>query len=564
MELVLFLAYLLFLSWLLCTYAEFSLRGPGLRLAALAVALSPAILVYLLIRLVAGSLVAFALGMGLACVLIGINRTKTAFTGLPLSWGDLATTQNVSIVLAYLSWWQIVLVAVATLAVVLLLALVTKRAQATATWPGRAVTLGLVLVVTPVAFQPYLPDFIWNVNYRVGMLLARAGIAYAPGDWRGNVSTNGLFVHLVQTSRRPVPAQLSNKEWAMLEAIPRAPSVLRRPKHVFFILCEACWHDDNNFRDTFDPLRRLGFLPLRGISPTYGGGTVNASFEMLTSMPSRGALTGVVYQEYGLVMASKTRTLASSLKEQGYDTYALHNFARTFWLRNIVLRKFGFDEFIGLEDMGYDGPGPFPQDEILYNRVLEILKKNAGKEAFFNLETVYTHWPYPFKGDSGEGDYHRRLTKAIADMAKFVEAVRKLSPDAIFMIYGDHKPALTKFFYEKGVLPADMFLQTGEKAEDFVFKRFLDQNVLGDVPVWIGGGSRDGATLKSMQGLAQNKPFYCISAIFDQLFLDSQNPASRYAQHYICDAYDTNYLGNAAKMPAWIYSAMLFHPLPGQ
>jgi len=67
-----------------------------------------------------------------------------------------------------------------------------------------------------------------------------------------------------------------------------------------------------------------------------------------------------------------------------------------------------------------------------------------------------------------------------------------------------------------------------------------------------------------MQRLADHKPFYCISAIFDQLFLDSQNPASRYAQHYICDAYDTDYLLSTAKMPAWIYSAMLFHPLQGQ
>jgi hypothetical protein len=563
-EIASFLAYLLLLLWLLCAYAEFGLYRSELRMAALAVALSPAAMVYLLLRLLVGVAAAFAGGVGLAALLVGINHTKTAFTGMPLSWGDLATTQNVSIVLAYLSWWQIVLVVVAGLAVVLLVGLAIRHAQARATWFGRLATIGLLVVIAPVALQPYLPETPWNANYRVGALLEREGIAYSPGDWRGNVSANGLFVHLVQTSRRPVPAQLSDSEWAMLESIPEAPPVERRPQHIFFILCEACWHDGNNFQDAFEPMRRLGFLPLRGISPAYGGGTVNASFEMLTAMPSRGALTGVVYQEYGLVMSSKARTLASALKEKGYDTYALHNFTRTFWLRNIVLRKFGFDEFIGLEDMGYDGPGPFPKDKILYNRVLDILKKDADKKAFFNLETVYTHWPYPFKGDSGEGDYHRRLTKAIADLAKFVEAVREISPDAMFVVYGDHKPALTKFFYEKGVLPADMFAHTGADAEDFVFKRFLDQNVLGDVPVWVGGGSRDGEELKKMQRLADHKPFYCISAIFDQLFLDSQNPASRYAQHYICDAYDTDYLLSTAKMPAWIYSAMLFHPLQGE
>lgn len=559
-EFVMLATYLLLLTWLLYRYAEFDLGSSNLRIFALSVALSPAIALYLMLRLLVGALVAFGISIGLAALLIGINHTKTAFTGLPLSWGDIATTQNISIVMAYLSWWQIVLAVTVALAIGALLVLACGRAHSTATFRGRAVTVGLLLIIAPVAFSPYLSDVFWNANYRAQMVLARHGMFYAPGDWRGNVSVNGLFVHLVQTSRRPVPPKLSESEWSMLQAIPEAPPVESPPKHVFFILCEACWYDDNNFQDAFEPLRRLGFLPMRGISPAYGGGTVNASFEMLTAMPSHGALAGVVYQEYGLVMASKAQTLASSLKVKGYETYALHNFTKTFWSRNIVLPKFGFDEFIGLEDMDYSGPGPFPKDKILYNQVLDILRKNPDQKAFFNLETVYTHWPYPFNNDSGQGDYHGRLVKAIHDMAKFVEAVRIQSPDAMFMIYGDHKPALTKFFYERGVLPADMFIRTGEKAEDFLFRRFLDTNVLGDVPVWIGGGSRDGETLKKMQRLGQHKPFYCLSAIFDQLFLASQNPASRYAQHYICDDYDGDYLENAGKMPAWMYSAMLFHP----
>ncbi|WP_445657833.1 sulfatase-like hydrolase/transferase [Achromobacter sp. NCFB-sbj8-Ac1-l] len=559
-EVLVFVVYLLSLTWALHRYAEFDLGDPHWRIVAIVVALSPAMFLYLLLRLLMGALQAVGISVAAAALLIGINQTKTAYTGTPLAWGDIATTQNISIVLAYLSWWKIILVVMVVVTAGAALALTCRRAFARGTLRGRAFTAGLLLMVAPVAFQPYLPDAWWNANYKMQTLFARHGIYYTTGDWRSNVTVNGLFVHLVQTSRRPMPPRPSEAEWNLLHAIPSTPPAASPPKHVFFILCEACWYDENNFKDAFEPLRKLGFLPLRGISPAYGGGTVNASFEMLTAMPSHGALAGVVYQEYGLVMAPKTQTLASSLKVQGYETYALHNFTRTFWSRNIVLAKFGFDEFIGLEDMGYDGSGPFPRENILYNRVLDILNRNPDGKAFFNLETVYTHWPYPFNNDSGQGDYHGRLVKAIQDMGKFVEAVRVVSPDAVFMIYGDHKPALTKFFYERGVLPADMFVSTGAKAEDFVFQRFLDSRVLGDVPVWIGSGSRESETLKKMQQLGQHKPFYCLSAIFDQLFLGSLNPAARYAQRYICDQYDDNYLESAGKMPGWMYSAMLFHP----
>lgn len=556
-------ACLLLTAWLLHHYAEFHIRSPWTHAPPTIVALSPVAALYLILRLLVGPLVSFAIAVGAAGLLTGVNHTKMAFTGMPISWGDLTTTQNVSIVLAYLKWWQIALGVAAMIGAVAMIVLAMRREQATATWLGRCVAAGLLLAIAPIAFQPYMPDVPWKLNDKIAQFLERHGVFYLPGNWRANVSANGLFFHLVQTSRRPIPAALTERQWAMLDAIPAAPNPQRAAKHVYFILCEACWHDDANFSDAFEPLRRLGFLPMRGISPAYGGGTVNASFEMLTAMPSRGVLTGVVYQEYGLVMAAQSQTVASALKRKGYDTYALHNFLKEFWLRHIVLQKFGFDQFLGIEDMHYDGPGPFPADRILYARALEILKQNPEKRKFFSLETVYSHWPYPFRNDSGEGDYGARLRTAIEDMAAFIESVRAISPDALFVIYGDHKPALTKYFYEKGVLPANMFLRTGETAEDFVFQRVLDQHILGDVPVWIGGGLEDAEALSQVRAVAHRKPLYCISAAFDVLLLGSQNPASRYSLHNICEAYDADYLASAGKMPEWLYSAMLFHPLHG-
>ncbi len=63
-----------------------------------------------------------------------------------------------------------------------------------------------------------------------------------------------------------------------------------------------------------------------------------------------------------------------------------------------------------------------------------------------NLITMSTHGPYPRENDSGEYVYAYELKQAIERFIDFSKEVREIDPNAVIVIYGDHKPALNKFF----------------------------------------------------------------------------------------------------------------------
>jgi hypothetical protein len=85
--------------------------------------------------------------------------------------------------------------------------------------------------------------------------------------------------------------------------------------------------------------------------------------------------------------------------------------------------------------------------------------------------------------------------------------VREIDPNAVVVIYGDHKPALNKFFMNKNVLPTNLFSKTGDHDDDFVFKWDISPTDYGDVPVFVAAGSN--ANLEQLAMEANNQPYFC-------------------------------------------------------
>lgn len=541
------------------TYAAFETVTPaGFKWVPVLFALSPVFFVYLFLRFAFGSIVAATMTFTATCALIAINDYKTALTGAPLSWSDMTNADNIAMSSKFVSLWSLLL-----LGVLLLVAGVFAWRRACQQLANRSMRsafmhIAALLMLSPIALQPYVVNISPKADAKLMDTLNRFGIMYFSWDWAENVRMNGFPMHLIQTSHRSIPSMPKEQDYQSLATLTPVADTAT-PKHIFFILCEACWYDDTHFTDVVKPLDKLGFKSLRGVSPAYGGGTANAAFEMLTSLPSRGALQGVIYQEYAALMKEQTLTIPSQLQDRGYRTFALHNFSKTFWQRHVVMEKLGFDQFLGIEDMHYDGPMYFPRDAVLYKSALALLKKHSDTNAFFNLETVYSHASYDTSNDDGQADYARRLSVAMQDLSRFVTDVRKISPDALFVVYGDHKPILTKYFYDTGVLPASMFIATGEGNGDFSFAHNASQAILGDVPVWIG--STDTARMDQVAARADNKPFYCVSAAIDDVFIASLNPASRFAMSDTCPNYAPDQYRAAAKtIPPWLYALSLFDP----
>lgn len=508
---------------------------------------------YFIIRLFFRLPLALTTVLALHFALIEINTTKQALTTEPLSWTDISSSTNISVIWHYASIWHLLFIPF-----LIWLAYIAFKFKQVYLPSKRnclvsATTLFLLL---PLAFYPYLDKFDENLGHKVQSKLSDLGVQYHPWDWSYNLKSSGLIMHLIQTSRREIPDKPSDTEVKLFETLDNGgDAVSNNPKNIIFILCEACWFNDDLFANEFTHLENRSFQKFRAASPVYGGATVNSSFELLTGLPSRGALTGIIYQEYADLLRDEATTFPRALKKIGYKTIAAHNHYRKFYRRDLVKPKLGFDVFFGLEDMNYSGP-IWADDGILFEKAASELKLQKGP-VFLFLTTAYTHGGYKPDGDYGQKDYSKRLNKTISRIADFVDKALKIEPNTAILIIGDHKPALTKFFYEKSVLPKSIFEKIGDRNEEFKFKPKPPLSIVGDVPAFFY--SPDKSRAKKFAEVSNSTPFYCVPNLFDKIFVGVDLPAFDFARkNGICNKQEEDdYYKKSKSFPDYIFSLSL-------
>lgn len=498
-----------------------------------------------------------------------ISNVKLSLTGEVLSWNDLVSRSNMSIASHYLTPWPIFFLFLAICFCVFLFIL-SKVFYTTKT--NKVLLAVSFIMMLPFSFYTHFSALFGEANIlsRGMILLAKEmNVTYKSWNWPENLRDNGLPMHIVMTgSRKSAPlANKNNKENYDLEKLAGSKKL---PKHktIIYVLCESCWYDNTNFKEIITPILNEGFVTFRATSPVYGGGTANVEFEMLTGLPSNSrVLSGIIYQEYASQFKSHSDSIASVLKEKGFITYAAHNYLKEFWHRNIVYKKFGFEQFDGLYEMSnIKLPVPIaatrkewqwqPDDYLLYHSAIEHLKHADGKGIFMNLITMSTHGPYPHEKDSGEYVYTYELKQAVSRFVDFAKEVREIDPDAVIVLYGDHKPALNKFFMNRNILPANLFSKTGDRDDDFIFKWDINPTEYGDVPVFVAAGNNE--NLEELSVVANNQPYFCVSSLIDKYILDSGLPSFRYNIKNKCYNKNESYENKINSMPSWVYSMALF------
>ena len=83
--------------------------------------------------------------------------------------------------------------------------------------------------------------------------------------------------------------------------------------------------------------------------PVIGAGTSNTEFEFLTGHTTAFLPSGS--NAYMLYVDKPIASLVSTVKAQGYSSYAMHPYYATGWKRTEVYNNFGFDLFTSLEDL---------------------------------------------------------------------------------------------------------------------------------------------------------------------------------------------------------------------
>ncbi|MGY5959108.1 Lipoteichoic acid synthase [Kosakonia sp. AX9b] len=534
---------------------------------------APVILLYLILRFVNARVFISLYVTALVSIVVAfISTTKISLTEQPLSFNDIVAGSNITLATKYLSLDKIFL-CVAVVLVGVLLYFLDKKIRFL---KGNKIAVFLLLIITaPMAFSPYFNNIGimpgW-VKEGINRLNNKYEMNYFSWDWPGNVKRHGLPMHLVQTSVRLSVPTLSVDNIREYRTLRDAYAhVTPKNKTVIFILCESCWYDNKNFIELYQPLLDNGFTAMRATSPHYGAGTANIEFEMLTGLPSNSKyLSGIIYQEYVDIFKDNAESFASVLNSKNYFSFAAHNNNRAFWRRNDVYRKFGFDQFVDITQMG-DVPSEIAKnkkpwqwqtdDIVLYRSALKALNEHHGKPMFMNLITMSTHGPYPYlNNDSGEGVYKYEVEESLSRLLEFSRQVEAIDKDAVIVVYGDHKPALNKYFYEKDVLAHNLYSTTGVKDEDFTFRAGINPLDFGDVPVLVK--SSDKEAVAQFVRAANKKPYFCVASLADKYFIQSGMFAVTYTQQHGCqDPLYSDYNGYQhliGQVPAWLYSVSLF------
>ena len=119
------------------------------------------------------------------------------------------------------------------------------------------------------------------------------------------------------------------------------------------------------------------------------GGTSDAEF--MTNNSLYPAQAGAAYFLY---CGNEFNAMPKNFKDAGYDTAALHGYRESFWNRNIIYKKFGFNNFYGEQSYNIDdNVGLGLSDKSFLNQSIDKIK-NLDKPYYAFLITLSSHFPY--------------------------------------------------------------------------------------------------------------------------------------------------------------------------
>ncbi len=171
---------------------------------------------------------------------------------------------------------------------------------------------------------------------------------------------------------------------------------------IIFLMAEGFWDMEalpglEYDRELTPNLNRLAEEAASGYlySPSYGGGTCDVEFEALTGFSMEYLPAGSKpYQQY---ITDDTPSLAWHLKEEGYETLAIHGYGERFWNRDVAYPRLGIDTFISEEDMeDAQRRRGFISDRAMVDRVIEEQQNRSTDEnpLFIHAVTMQNHTTY--------------------------------------------------------------------------------------------------------------------------------------------------------------------------
>jgi len=374
---------------------------------------------------------------------------KLRYFGWPLMPNDFSAAASFWRILGDINqWWQIALVGPLLLWLILIIS--NWRRPRRRVWLSLAVGGLIALALCRYPAQPLaVLDKIFGNSY---------------WDQKTNYAQRGPWLYLLQESwRQQLAFRLPDQaavEQAVAELDYRPVSLVTasssRPD-IYLIVVESLWQPDlpaiqfnrSPWADNWQALASGGLG--QSLSPTFGGKTANAEFELLCGWPDVQA--GTIFNGG---INNEAPCLPNYLKQLGYQTKAFHANVPAFWNRHQVYPLLGFDQFYSLADYRQDDMnGEFMADSSFYQQTLDKIKnQDQAKPSFNYLLTYSSHLGYPLNAsrpavvsttpaitDVAER-YFNSIYYTTKELADFINQLQASDPQAVVIVVGDHWPFL--------------------------------------------------------------------------------------------------------------------------
>jgi phosphoglycerol transferase MdoB-like AlkP superfamily enzyme len=242
-----------------------------------------------------------------------------------------------------------------------------------------------------------------------------------------------------------------------------------------------------NWFNSFDGALSKGTLY---VSP-FGGGTCNSEWEFLTGCSMAYMGSGVYpYMVYDM---TGVENLAADLKQEGYDTLAMHPNLASNWYRNVVYPTFGFDTFLDISDFtGASKLRNMVTDEATYDKIYEELTSTDDSQFILDV-TMQNHGGYDTGAlpasmmkdydvdgyDNSElNEYLALIDESDRALESFVEKLSTLDKPVVLVFFGDHQPSIASF-YNDWLTPDDNGLVHQERAHTTSYMIYANYDVAG-------------------------------------------------------------------------------------
>ena len=518
----------------------------------------PFLFLYLIFSELSTKLIGLSLVSIITYNIVYVSELKSKVTGIPLRYQDLLNFQQISIVSNYIDFKLISLTIFTIVLILYFFYSIFKSIEKRIIINKKIYSAYKIITISSLGLFSLFPitmgDYLNSLNAE--KIYNILNIKYVRWKDEINLKNNGIYFHLIFTAQIKKIKKYSEADMASeLLQQNELKNENNNIDKIIFLLCESCWNTQGDQYEKI--LTSVGLKSARMISPVFGGGTANSEFEVLTGLPVRN-LSGIVFQEYGDIFNKNIVGLNSNLSEKKYKSILIQGSSKKLWNGENIYPKFGFDEVISDEEIGYS-LSKSGSDKIIYSKLLD--KINDEKKVFAFVLSQSTHGPYKDNNDGGDGDYKEKLLKSYLDISNLKKTLDvKYKGKYLLVIFGDHRPGglSTKYYSESNFNKEmlDFIDMTKRNDSTEILKNKYDVlkwwDIVGDVPVYYSE-----ALPVNLSVRLNYKNLYCLSPlVLDSLEYKMDNSWNNFLVK--CDSYSNNKLDHWKKYPESIYYRNLF------